>query len=58
MIRNVSTDDTDFPRWRRAAAFAINALISRLETPQVNDVRYNPATPGLEYYDGTTWLPA
>lgn len=28
MIRFVSTNDTDFPRWIRAAALAINSLVS------------------------------
>ena len=57
MTQHVSTNDPDFPRWIRSAAIAINSLIGLVETTKVNEVRYNPAIPGLEYWDGTAWLP-
>lgn len=57
MIRRIAPFASDLARWIRDAANSVNALADRVETPQANDVRYNPATPGLEYYDGSTWHP-
>lgn len=44
MIRNVSTNDTDFPRWIRSAALAINGLISTVYSYAVSFG--NPTLPG------------
>lgn len=57
MIRHIPAFASDIARWVRETATSVNSLIALVESPQVNQVRYNPATPGLEYYDGSAWQP-
>lgn len=55
MIRRIPAFASDTARWIRESANSLNALIGLVENPQLNQVRYNPDAPGLEYWNGSAW---
>lgn len=65
MIRHVSTDDPNVPRWIRSAALAINSLIrptsmffapgAEPPDPTEGQTYYDATTHKLRTYDGSAW---
>lgn len=65
MIRNVSTDDTNLPRWIRSAALAINSLIRPTSVffapgavppdPVEGQAYYDATSHKLRVWDGSAW---
>lgn len=65
MIRNVSTDDTNMPRWVRSAALAINSLIrpksiffdpgTAPDGPTEGQAYYDSTLHKLRVWDGSAW---
>lgn len=57
MIPRITPIATDLPKWVRDVATSLNAVLKRVEEPQLNQVRYNGSLPSkLERWDGTAWV--